>query len=395
MKTRLFQNTLSALVAVLLPISALMCAGGGIDGSGFRSQGPISGFGSIVVNGTKFDTQRAAVVINGVQIGVGNDAVMSTLDIGRVVTVEGTRWSSADVVNADKVFYNNSIKGPVESIQEIDAATKQIVVMGQNVFVNTVTVFKNTSFDTIAPDDVLEVSGLFDDTGAIWANFIGKVGVFGPGTQVEVEGYITNLDTVMNRFEINDLVVDFSQADVDGLPAGAITEGFFVEVSGTLAAIGDPMQAIRIRPGDDTDAPDVSRIEVNGFVTDFISSAEFMVGNLMIQTDANTLFVDGTAAGVALGARLEAEGRLIAGVLKATEIEFWEPGQIEIEGLVTGITSANEFTVDTQVVRTDAETVFEGFDPSDIEPGIKLEIKGVPVDINRSAILADKVSLEK
>ena len=58
----------------------------------------------------------------------------------------------------------------------IDATTKEIVVLGQTVIVNVITKFKETTFDTIAIDDVVEVSGYLDDTGAIRATFLGKTG---------------------------------------------------------------------------------------------------------------------------------------------------------------------------------------------------------------------------
>ena len=92
--------------------------------------------------------------------------------------------------------------------------------------------------------------------------------------------------------------------------------------------------------------------------------------------------------------KLEAEGSLEDGILFAWEVEFWEPDQIEVEGLVTNIVSPSEFTVGNQVVQTDAETVYEGGTPGDIALGVNIEIKGVPVDIARSILVADKVSFE-
>jgi len=56
-------------------------------------------------------------------------------------------------------------------------------------------------------------------------------------------------------------------------------------------------------------------------------------------------------------------GILSNGVLYATEIEFWQPDQIELEDPVAAIASANEFTVGSQLVRTDSGTVFEGGHP--------------------------------
>ena len=62
-------------------------AGGGIDGTGIMSAGVVSAFGSIIVNGTEFDTSTAAIIINGVEVGVGDDFVLDNLEIGMVVTV--------------------------------------------------------------------------------------------------------------------------------------------------------------------------------------------------------------------------------------------------------------------------------------------------------------------
>jgi hypothetical protein len=111
--------------------------------------------------------------------------------------------------------------------------------------------------------------------------------------------------------------------------------------------------------------------------------------------------VDGTAADILLGAKLEAEGRLVDGILFADEIEFWGPDQIEVEGIVDEVDFIDgfpEFTFagrDDQVVQTNGETEFEDVNKEEIEAGMKLEVKGVPVDIDQNVIIADKVSLEE
>jgi hypothetical protein len=391
-----------SLLVLILALALISCgsggggmnAGGGIDGSGFTSQGAISAIGSIVVDGAEFDTSNAAVIINGEEIGVGDAVVMDNLDIGRVVIVEGRSTGDSNTLVADRVIYSDSVQDPVESIQDINAPVKEIMVLGQKVIVNVVTLFKDTTFESIAPNDIVEVSGFPDDTGAIWATFIGKTGVFVPGLEVEVKGYVNNLDTGMKIFQINDLTVDYSLADSRRLPGGIPVDGLLVEVQGTLAAAGAEMLATEIRLADELSADDVDQIEVTGFVTDFVSSSAFTVGNLQVQSDAGTLFVDGTPANVALGVKLEVSGILSNGVLYATEIEFWEPNQIEVEGLVTRIVSLSEFTVGSQVVRTNSNTVFEGGASGNIALGVKLEVKGVPVDTARSILVADKVSFE-
>ena len=49
--------------------------GGGVGGSGIISRGAINELGSIVVNGTEFDTTSAVVVIDGRERGTGDAAV--------------------------------------------------------------------------------------------------------------------------------------------------------------------------------------------------------------------------------------------------------------------------------------------------------------------------------
>jgi len=291
------------------------------------------------------------------------------------------------------VIYNDNVRGPIESI-DIDAETKEILVLGQIVIVNVVTKLKGTAFDTIAQNNLVEVSGLVDDTGAIRATFLEKTGEFMPDSDiiVGVTGFIVNLDIDLKTFEINDLRVDYASIDSGSLPQG-FADGLLVEVEGTLDAAGGEMLAASIELGDEIGDGNSDQIEVLGFVTDVTTGFEFTVGNQVVQFDANTLFVDGKPEGILLGAKLEAEGSLVDGILIADEIEFWGPDQIEIEGFVTDIASDSEFALEDQVVQTDLETVFEPEDLIIVE-GIRLEVKGVPVDIEQSIIKADKVSFE-
>ena len=398
MKSNQIKSFISALFSVFLLISCGnggggMTAGGGIGGTGVISSGTITAFGSIVVNGTEFDTSAAAIIVNGEEIGVGDEIVLDNLDIGRVVTVEGTGNLDDISAVAVRVIYNDNVSGPVESIHDIDATTKEIVVLGQIVRVNAITKFKGTDFDTVAQNDLVEVSGLVDDTGAIRATFLEKTGEFMSGNVVGVTGFIVNLDIGLKTFEINDLTVNYASIDSGDLPQG-FADGLWVEVEGTLDAAGGEMRATSIQPGDELGDGNSDQIEVLGFVTDIVSDFEFTVGNQVVQFDATTLFVDGTSEDILLGAKLEAEGRLVDGILFADEIEFWGPDQIEVEGLVTAIISDSEFTVGNQLVQTDDDTVFDGGTPDDIVQGVLLEIKGVPLDIARSVLTADKVSFE-
>jgi hypothetical protein len=407
MRTNKMKKTLSkhlslAGLSVFLLFYILSCsggtgniAGGGIDGTGIISQGSIAAFGSIVVNGSDFDTTSAEIIIDGVAIGTGDEVVLDNLDIGRVVTVQGPLCTDDESCTAERVIYSDNVEGPVQSARSIDIKTKEIVVLGQTTILNVNTNFENTSFNTIAVDDFVEVSGFFDDEGTIWATFIGKTGEIMPGLEVEVTGYVTDLDPNMMTFAISDLLVEYNLANTSNLPDGVLVEGILVEVNGYLDESGTVLIAETIELNDGLDISNADQIEITGFVTEIISTTDFVIGKQLVIIDPEAIFIDGNREDIMPGTKLEVEGTLIDSNLHAWEIEFWEPDQVEVEGVVTAITSSFEFTVGDQVIQIDENTFFEDGTQDDIEIGVAIEIKGVPTDISFSAIIADKVSFEE
>ena len=83
-----------ALLAFLMLIScsdssSKPTSGGGVGGTGVISRGHITSIGSIVVNGTEFNTDDTVIIVGGEEKGIGDDVVMDNLKIGMVVTVKG------------------------------------------------------------------------------------------------------------------------------------------------------------------------------------------------------------------------------------------------------------------------------------------------------------------
>jgi hypothetical protein len=351
-------------------------AGGGIGGSGIISSGTIASFGSIVVNGTRFDTSYAAVIVNGEDLGIGDGVIRANLDVGQVVTVAGPGRVGENSAIASHVIFNNNLQGPVEQISRLDPANRALSVMGQPVIITPLTRFKGASIDTINRDDVVAVSGFRDNTGAIQATFLERTGAFTSNMIFEVNGFVSNLDTDMQTFMINNLVVNYALADTSQLPQGAPAGGQQVEVEGTLGAIDGEMLAINIELADSLASESADEFEVMGIVTAVTTISEFTLGAQAVVVEEGAIVVDGELTDIAPGVKLEAEGTLIDGILYAHEIEFWLPDQIEVEGIVTEVISDSQFTVDEQVVFTNDRTVFENGSPEDIVIGINLEIKG-------------------
>jgi hypothetical protein len=391
--------------------SSSSIAGGGIDGTGIMSAGVVTAIGSIEVNGTEFDTTNASVIVNGVEVGIGDEAVEDNLRIGMVVSVEGRTLRDGRIV-ADRVIYSANVVGPVTSVIppdpiDPDVTERTIEVLGQNVVVNFVTKFNPDTygFDKIALNDVVVVSGYRDFDESIRATFIERTGSFGSGSTVEVTGIVKNLNIGLETFEINDLTVNYAMI-ANELPEGLLAENAFIEVVGTLDTPGGVMTADEIWPGDESDRDDVDTFEIMGFVTEIIALGEiikFKVGNQEVHADSDpdiVQYVDGEPGDIAEGKKLEAEGVFEGGILFADEVEFWKPDQIEVEGVVDTVDFVSgfpEFTFEEredQLFITSEETEFEDIEKDEIEVGLPLEVKGIPQDIDQSEIFADKVSFE-
>jgi hypothetical protein len=136
-------------------------AGGGVGGTGITvsSVGTATGIGSVIVNGSTYDTTAAEVFVDNASMGFGNQALVQSISVGMVVRVEGRLTSDGSTI-ADRVLFSNELRGPVESIDELDALSKQAVILGQKIVMDDRTVFRDTDAASIAVGMVLEVAAL-------------------------------------------------------------------------------------------------------------------------------------------------------------------------------------------------------------------------------------------
>ena len=118
--------------------------------------GTVSTFGSIVVNGVRYDTANATFTHDG------SAAAENDLDVGDVVLVQGTIDDDLTMGTAASVTFDENVTGPVESI---NLALGQMVVMGQLVLVGPDTSFDDNispaSLEGLVAGDIVEVYGFF------------------------------------------------------------------------------------------------------------------------------------------------------------------------------------------------------------------------------------------
>jgi hypothetical protein len=306
---------LLAAAAAILMTSA--CGPGsqtaGIEGTGapapVTATGPVTGFGSIFVNGVEFTTTAAQIQIDG------QPGTESQLAIGEIVTVTGTLNANNTTGAAAQVTFRGNVQGPVALV---DVATNTFVELGQTVLVNANTVFDPSiqpqQISGIKTGDAYEVSGFPDSSGHIIAS---RVQVAATNSALRVEGALQGLNTSTTAFQINALSVDYSAATVHG----SLADGSLVNVQGTSLNASGTLLATDVAVLPPPGGASGSRGEVEGVITSFNSASDFMVNGVHVTTNANTLFeLNGITLGVDV--RVEVEGSYDStGTLVATSVE--------------------------------------------------------------------------
>lgn len=336
------------------------CGGGGagdladISGTGIVA-GPIDGFGSVITNGVRMDTERATFLDDGV--GISQD----DLDVGDNVVIRGT-LNGNGTGTATTVITDEFLKGPVTGVNTADM---QFESMGQTVNVDLSTLFDGVTFETLAAGNLVEVHGTLDANDEIRAT---RVELKTALTEYEVTGFIDGVGG--NTFTINGLIVNFETASVSTEGGASLRAGMYVDVEASSPPSGTTLVAREVEEEDRVPglvAGDEAEIE--GLITNLISATRFVLNGITVEYGAGTVFEDGSASDLALNVKVEAEGRFDAnGVLQARKIEVKRALNVRVTTTVDAVDStAGTFTVLGKVFRTDAQTQFED-ERDDVRP---------------------------
>jgi hypothetical protein len=357
-----------ALGATLLVLGG--CGGGGgdnrmqntgIEGTGF-AMGTITGFGSVIVNGITFNTNTATFTIDG------RPGTQADLRVGDVVSVVGTINAGSATGTATSVTFDDSVEGPVESI---DVAGGLLVVLGQTVRVDGGTTFDdgvaNCRLDALPVGQVVEVSGFREAAGVIRAT---RIECKAAGGELEVTGIVQALDTNQRRFRIAALTVDYSQAQLQNFPGGQPANGQTVEAKGMSVNAG-VLAATRVEYKDATiPGNDGERVEVEGLVTRFASASDFDVAGVRVTTTGSTQFENCTLPfNPPLNTKVEVEGTRSGGAVSATKVECRVGTDLRVSALVTAV-NVGASTVDVLgiTVSVSVGTRLEDKSDADVSP---------------------------
>lgn len=373
--------------AVLAALAAAVagCGGGvGVGGTGAFASGPISGFGSVIVNGIEFDDAGARVEDED-----GATSSSAALRLGMVVEVDSGPIggsASARTATATRIRYASELLGSVDAV---DAAGGTLVVLGQTVQVSATTVFDErlaSGLASVAEGSTLEVFGFYDAANERFTATRIEPRTLAPA-RFKVRGPVHDLDTAARRFMIGAGRFSYTSAP-DGL-----ADGVFVRVRVATTPV-DGHWVVQSFGEGRRRLPDLDRAELRGLVTEFGSSTLFSVNGQPVDA-TNAAFPDGNA-GLALGARVEVEGAVVDGVLHATEVEIDDDddplGRFELKGAVESHLPALQLFVlrGVTVFYGAPGLEFQDGDASDIAVGAEVEARGV-LSADGTRLLATRI----
>ena len=398
--SRIRQAALLAALAATAVVTA--CGGGGSADAGATgassitptafTQGTITGFGSIVVNGVRFDESAASVSDDA-----GNPSTAQALRLGMRVEVDHADVDArASTARAAAVRYGSLVLGPVASV---DAAGNSLTVLGQVVDISRSTVFSETlaaGLSALAVGAVIEVHGLADAaTGHVSAT---RVEAASSATRYKLRGSVAGLNTSAKTFNIGAAAISYATLASTAVPSN-LADGVALRVElasvqsgGFWVASALGVKGPRGEHGNGLGG------HVRGKITAFTSSSSFTLDGVVVDASGAS-FPDGSS-GLALGVEVEVDGTVSKGVLVANKVSIEsrhqgdDSHQWQLFGAITALDSAaRTFVVRGVSVTYGAATTYVVGSLADLAVGRKVHVKG-SVGSTRSQVQAAVVSFE-
>jgi hypothetical protein len=368
--------------------------GGGVETGGTGAtggayvEGPIIGFGSIVVAGVHFEDSSARI-----EDADGSVRGRDVLRLGMRVEIESGAiaddGSGGRTATATRVRFASDLLGPVTNA---DARGLLIAVLGQAVRVTSATVIDGVpgGAASLADGDIVEVHG-FIDPGALIDRYV--------ATRIErrsatpaayrVRGLVRDLTTSPPSLRVGAQRFDLAAT---GVPAG-LSNGQLVRMTvGTAQVNGRwPVTAIAV---ESRRVLDRDEAEVEGLITALTSITRFAVNGIDVDASGAD-FVDGSS-GILLGARVKVRGRSAGGELIATSVDLRSDEDafndgVDLREVITDLNTA------TQTFRVRGITVYYGNGPrfdngtvADLVNGRRVRVRGL-LSQDRTRAIATRI----
>jgi len=386
------QHLRRALCATTCAIGAAVlwgCGGGG--GSSAPSQTPaatppsatitsvdgtITGFGSVIIDGVRFDDSVA-------KVSIANSADATSATLGDLHTGMRVQGELKDGVLQNLVV-NFALVGTVGAL---DATAGTLTVFGQTIKVTATgqlpTVLEGFSALTqLAAGDLVKVSGTVASDGSITATRIERRAK--DGTEVfRISGAVQGMDATAKTFTlVGNSSVTVSYADAKLQPTGAVIEnGKLVSVVATAAPAssgGKNVLAASVVEVKARKLSDSSETTVGGPVSDFKSLASLRIGDVVVDASSATLKEGTVAADVVNGAPAQAHGTIKDGTMKADWLRVFKNDtaiKALLVGQITDYVSLGNFTLRGTVVDASSARFTKG-SAADVAAGAWVQVTG-------------------
>jgi hypothetical protein len=343
--------------------------------AGAFSQGPINGFGSIIVNGVRYDDANARVVDDD-----GNVLSASAdLHLGSTVDVEAATPDSNGVT---QIRVHDDLVGPVTA--PWDAASSSIQVLGETVDIDDTTFVDGITggVPALVAGTVVEVSSLYDPVADVY--HATRIGLKPNASFYAVRGAVAA--PAGGSFRIGGQVFDYGSL---GLPAGFATGRIVRMRLETAPSSQGHWQVIAIMNGVDL-PPDGRTGDLRGAVGAVVDGSHAYVAGVLV--DASMASRGPSDGRFATGALVVVHGTMSGTALVASRVDF-KPGPptagsaggsqyttgFEITGNILTPVSVSSHTFGLRGPTTVdyATATFTGGTAADLALGRKVKVEGL------------------
>jgi len=312
----------NALLPGLLALAILLHFGcdadsGGIGGSGVTaaSEGTVTAYGSIWVNGVRWHIDDADIDVDS-----DDDGSQADIALGMVVKVYGEVDPETSEGVATQVIQDFALRGPISAIDLPVGGVGTLTVLGQTAVVDGSTLFDpedpTLTLGSLAVGESVHLSGLVDADSTLHVTYLEG----GSQQEVELDGKVSSYDG-FEQFQIGGVTVDFDSATtLINLPWG-LMNGMKVEVVGGMTGT-DAILADTIRFVWPNFQFDLERFDIEGYLTSYSGAAEVNIGAQAVDV-SSAQFEGGTLGDLMSGARAEVHGPRVDGTLVAKRVRIF------------------------------------------------------------------------
>jgi hypothetical protein len=365
--------------------SGVGSGGTGVSTADAVGIGGVDGLGSIIVNGLRYDTDRAVFSVS--------DA--PALQIGMTAKVTGPFNAEFTSGVAKQVVSAAELRGPLDGV---DLAGGSFALMGTTVTTDEATVWANaTGLAGLLPGAAVQVWGLPAAPGVLRATRVEQH----PASSAPIAtGTVENLNTAFRVFTLGGLSVAYGAASfAGGIDASTLANGAIVRVRAAAQPTLGLLSATVVEAWHTVPQASSTPVQLAGVITDYTALASFKL--LGTKVDASSAQITGGLPGaIGNGVKVEVGGTMANGILVATKLRIRHvpgtsgPASFKLIGPVADYSSPASFRVRGQPVDASGPgVVFTRGTAANLAIGTMVTVSGS--QIVNGVLIAQEVSFDR